>query len=69
MYNQQFGCNFTSVVPTNIFGKYDNFDLNQGARSTVRPCSRLSGNLAMMQSLHSERSQWKMQCMVQCQCD
>ena len=32
MYNQQYGCNFTSVVPTNIFGKYDNFDLNQGAQ-------------------------------------
>eukprot|EP00218_Dolichomastix_sp_CCMP3274_P009031 CAMPEP_0170138426 /NCGR_PEP_ID=MMETSP0033_2-20121228/4911_1 /TAXON_ID=195969 /ORGANISM="Dolichomastix tenuilepis, Strain CCMP3274" /LENGTH=317 /DNA_ID=CAMNT_0010374433 /DNA_START=14 /DNA_END=967 /DNA_ORIENTATION=- len=27
MYNEQYGCNFTSVVPTNVFGKYDNFSL------------------------------------------
>lgn len=31
MYNEQYGCNFTSVIPTNIFGKYDNFNLDQGA--------------------------------------
>ncbi|EIE22791.1 putative GDP-L-fucose synthetase [Coccomyxa subellipsoidea C-169] len=30
MYNEQYGCNFTSVVPTNIFGKHDNFNLDQG---------------------------------------
>ena len=30
MYNEQYGCNFTSVIPTNIFGKYDNFNLDQG---------------------------------------
>lgn len=30
MYAQQYGCNFTSVVPTNIFGKHDNFNLDQG---------------------------------------
>lgn len=27
LYNAQFGCNFTSVIPTNIFGPYDNFHL------------------------------------------
>ena len=27
MYKAQFGCNFTAVIPTNIFGKYDNFHL------------------------------------------
>ena len=54
MYNQQYGCNFTSVVPTNIFGKYDNFDLNQGAQQSHRtllampgvncgPCMSMSG--------------------------
>ncbi len=52
MYNQQYGCNFTSVVPTNIFGKYDNFDLNQGAQHSPRtllpdmkcgPCTTVSG--------------------------
>ncbi|KAJ3238597.1 GDP-L-fucose synthase [Chytriomyces hyalinus] len=27
MYNEQFGCQFTSVIPTNIFGPHDNFNL------------------------------------------
>lgn len=26
-YNQQYGCMFTSVVPCNVFGPYDNFNL------------------------------------------
>ena len=26
-YNQQHGCKFTSVVPTNIFGPHDNFSI------------------------------------------
>jgi len=26
-YNDQYGCNFTSVVPTNIFGPHDNFSI------------------------------------------
>ena len=30
MYNKQYGCNFTSVIPTNIFGKHDNFDMATG---------------------------------------
>lgn len=25
-YNQQYGCQFTSIIPTNIFGPHDNFD-------------------------------------------
>lgn len=29
-YNIQHGCNFTSVVPTNVFGPHDNFDLEDG---------------------------------------
>jgi len=28
VYNAQFGHNFTSVIPTNIFGPYDNYDLH-----------------------------------------
>lgn len=28
MYNSQHGCNFTAVIPTNIFGKHDNFHLD-----------------------------------------
>lgn len=26
-YKEEYGCNFTSVIPTNIFGKWDNFNL------------------------------------------
>ncbi|KAJ2915749.1 hypothetical protein MD484_g4671, partial [Candolleomyces efflorescens] len=26
-YKEQFGCNFTSAIPTNVFGPHDNFDL------------------------------------------
>jgi len=26
-YKEEFGCNFTSSIPTNVFGKHDNFDL------------------------------------------
>ncbi|PAV17862.1 GDP-L-fucose synthetase [Pyrrhoderma noxium] len=28
-YRQEFGCNFTSAIPTNVFGKHDNFDLEE----------------------------------------
>ena len=27
-YNQQYGCNFISLMPTNMYGDNDNFDLN-----------------------------------------
>jgi len=26
-YKEQYGCNFTSAIPTNVFGPHDNFDL------------------------------------------
>ncbi|BGO95104.1 hypothetical protein NBRC10512_006388 [Rhodotorula toruloides] len=26
-YNEEFGCNFTAAIPTNIFGPHDNYDL------------------------------------------
>lgn len=29
-YHQQYGCQFTSVVPTNIFGPHDNFSIKDG---------------------------------------
>ena len=29
-YHTQHGCNFTSVIPTNVFGPYDNFNLEDG---------------------------------------
>jgi GDP-L-fucose synthase len=28
MYRAQYGCNFVTVIPTNLFGKNDNFDSN-----------------------------------------
>jgi len=27
-YRKQYGCNFIGAIPTNIFGEYDNFNLN-----------------------------------------
>jgi GDP-L-fucose synthase len=27
LYNEQHGCNFTSVIPTNIYGPHDNYNL------------------------------------------
>ncbi|GFS26355.1 GDP-L-fucose synthase-like [Elysia marginata] len=29
-YHTQHGCNFTSVIPTNVFGPHDNFNLEDG---------------------------------------
>ena len=29
-YNQQHGCLFTSVIPTNVFGPSDNFSIDGG---------------------------------------
>lgn len=29
-YNEEYGCNFTSVIPTNIYGKHDNFSIEDG---------------------------------------
>ena len=29
-YNEQYGCKFTSVIPTNVFGPHDNFNLEDG---------------------------------------
>ena len=28
IYNEQYGCNYICIVPTNIYGKHDNFSLN-----------------------------------------
>lgn len=30
MYREQYGCNFTSVIPCNIYGKHDNFSIAEG---------------------------------------
>jgi GDP-L-fucose synthase len=29
-YADEYGCNFTSIVPTNIYGKHDNFSIEKG---------------------------------------
>jgi len=29
-YRQQWGCNFVTVVPNNLYGPHDNYDLNNG---------------------------------------
>jgi len=29
-YNEQYGTNFTSVIPTNVYGPHDNFDIANG---------------------------------------
>jgi len=29
-YHDEYGCNFTSVIPTNIYGKHDNFSIEDG---------------------------------------
>ena len=29
-YRQQYGCNFITAVPNNLYGPYDNFDLENG---------------------------------------
>lgn len=30
LYREEYGCNFTSIIPTNIYGKYDNFSIENG---------------------------------------
>ena len=29
-YNREYGCNFTSIIPTNIYGPFDNFNIENG---------------------------------------
>jgi len=29
-YNEQYGCQFTSIIPTNIYGPHDNFNIDNG---------------------------------------
>nr|XP_053651730.1 GDP-L-fucose synthase-like [Cherax quadricarinatus] len=29
-YHRQYGCNYTAVIPTNLYGPYDNFNLEDG---------------------------------------
>mmetsp|Transcript_67357 Transcript_67357/g.161498 ORF Transcript_67357/g.161498 Transcript_67357/m.161498 type:complete len:318 (+) Transcript_67357:94-1047(+) len=29
-YHQEYGCQFTSIIPTNVYGPYDNFNIQDG---------------------------------------
>jgi len=29
-YNEQYGCQFTSIIPTNVYGPHDNFNIQDG---------------------------------------
>jgi GDP-L-fucose synthase len=29
-YKDEYGCNFTSIIPTNIFGAHDNYSIEDG---------------------------------------
>merc|ERR1712159_422414 len=29
-YNEEYGCNFTSIIPTNVYGPHDNFNIEDG---------------------------------------
>lgn len=29
-YNQSYGCQYTAVIPTNVYGPHDNFDIENG---------------------------------------
>jgi len=29
-YRDEYGCNFTSIIPTNVYGPYDNFSIQDG---------------------------------------
>ena len=44
-YHDQYGCMFTSVIPTNIFGPHDNFSLEDGhvIPSLIHKCHLAKG--------------------------
>jgi len=52
-YRSQYGCNFISVMPTNLYGSNDNYDLN---KSHVLP--------ALLKKFHEAREQKKQEVIV-----
>jgi len=46
-YRSQYGCNFISAMPTNLYGKKDNYDLNN---SHVLPALLLKFHTAMVET-------------------
>src|SRR3989344_5640826 len=55
-YNRQYGTNFISVMPTNLYGLGDNYDLNSShvLPALIRKCHE--ANLASQSSAHSTQS-------------
>ncbi|KAH9974099.1 hypothetical protein BGW80DRAFT_202603 [Lactifluus volemus] len=45
-YHEEFGCNFTSAIPTNVFGPNDNFDLEDShvIPALIRKCIQAKQN-------------------------
>ncbi|KAF9523795.1 NAD dependent epimerase/dehydratase family-domain-containing protein [Crepidotus variabilis] len=45
-YKEEFGCNFTSAIPTNVFGPHDNFDLEDShvIPGLIHKCYRAKQN-------------------------
>mmetsp|Transcript_17633 Transcript_17633/g.45565 ORF Transcript_17633/g.45565 Transcript_17633/m.45565 type:complete len:225 (+) Transcript_17633:3-677(+) len=35
-YNEEYGCKFTSVIPTNVYGPHDNFNIEDGVAPGAR---------------------------------
>lgn len=67
-YNDQFGSNFTSVIPTNIFGPYDNYSIEDGhvlpglchkAYLAKSGCSPESQEVAACPPWHDAEARWK----------
>ena len=62
LYARQYGCHFTSVIPTNIFGKHDNFELTSGAQPLLvrqSPTAVFQTCFQSLSSLHIVRlSSW-----------
>lgn len=43
-YRREYNCNFTTIVPTNIYGPYDNFSIEVSSNGTI---VRSFGNITM----------------------
>jgi len=36
-YKEEYGCNFTSIIPTNIYGPHDNFNIQVSIYPALLP--------------------------------
>lgn len=69
-YNEEFGCNFTSAIPTNIFGPHDNYDLEDShvipglvhkcllAKSRCLSLLRILEHLELMLGIYGFYREW-----------